>query len=95
MTYHSKMTSKGQITVPKAVRDELGISPGEPVEFVKNEQGETVIRAMNAEEHRRQREQEILKRIRAAQARFREQDQMPGISTDAYYELMRGPPAEV
>ena len=33
----AKVTSKGQITLPKEVRDSIGISPGEEVEFQKEE----------------------------------------------------------
>lgn len=29
------MTSKGQITIPKDVRDELGLEPGTKVDFVR------------------------------------------------------------
>ncbi len=29
----AKMTSKGQVTIPKKVRDKIGISPGEELQF--------------------------------------------------------------
>jgi antitoxin PrlF len=31
----SRVTTKGQITVPKHVREELGLVPGDEVEFVR------------------------------------------------------------
>jgi len=31
----SRMTTKGQVTVPKAIRDEMGLRPGDEVEFVR------------------------------------------------------------
>lgn len=33
------MTRRGQITIPKDVRDELGLKPGTRVSFLKNERG--------------------------------------------------------
>jgi AbrB family looped-hinge helix DNA binding protein len=30
------MTTKGQVTIPKAVRDELGIGPGDEIDFVRD-----------------------------------------------------------
>jgi AbrB family looped-hinge helix DNA binding protein len=38
------MTTKGQVTIPKRVRDELGLKPGRPVDFEINSAGEVVIR---------------------------------------------------
>lgn len=35
----AKMTSKGQITLPKRVRIRLGLEPGDVVEFVEDEGG--------------------------------------------------------
>lgn len=39
------MTVKGQVTVPKAMRDKLGLKPGSLVAFVENAAGEVVVRA--------------------------------------------------
>lgn len=37
------MTSKGQITVPKEVRDALGLTPGVRVAFRRNSDGDYVL----------------------------------------------------
>lgn len=37
------VTSKGQVTIPKAVRDRLGIKPGTEVEFQPTEDGRFVL----------------------------------------------------
>lgn len=34
-----RVTSKGQVTIPKHIRDRLGIKPGSEVEFVATEGG--------------------------------------------------------
>lgn len=37
------VTSKGQVTIPKLVRDHLGIAPGSQVEFRRSADGSIVI----------------------------------------------------
>lgn len=46
----STISSKGQITVPREVRNRLGLRPGDRVEFVV-EQGRTTIRPAGAPEN--------------------------------------------
>jgi antitoxin PrlF len=40
----TNMTSKGQVTVPKSVRDYLGLKPGTPVIFERLPGGDVVLR---------------------------------------------------
>ncbi len=42
----STITRKGQVTIPKDVRDSLHLVTGDKVEFVRNEQGEIIIKPM-------------------------------------------------
>lgn len=35
----SRVTQKGQVTIPKEVREKLGIRPGDEIEFVRTEDG--------------------------------------------------------
>jgi antitoxin PrlF len=44
----SKLTSKGQVTVPKKVRDYLGLKPGKPVTFERLKTGEIALKAADA-----------------------------------------------
>ena len=37
------MNSKGQITIPKSIRDAFNIKPGDRIEFFINDQGKLVI----------------------------------------------------
>ena len=41
----TNLTTKGQVTVPKKVRDYLGLKAGAPVAFQRLENGEIAIRA--------------------------------------------------
>lgn len=38
------LTAKGQMVIPKEVREHLGIRPGDQVDFVLRENGEVVVR---------------------------------------------------
>ena len=38
------LTNKGQVTIPKAVRDSLGLHPGDKLEFVVTQSGEALFR---------------------------------------------------
>lgn len=37
------MTSKGQVLVPKVIRDKIGLEPGKPVRVGINDRGEAVV----------------------------------------------------
>ena len=39
----TKFTIRGQVTIPKQIRDALGLKPGMSVEFSVNREGEAVI----------------------------------------------------
>ncbi len=39
------LTSKGQVTIPKRIRDAMQLLPGMPVEFAISAAGEVVVRA--------------------------------------------------
>lgn len=43
------VTSKGQVTIPKAVRDLLGIVPGSEVDFQRAADGTIVLTAVGAQ----------------------------------------------
>ena len=37
------LTIKGQVTIPKQIRDALGLTPGTPIDFAVNREGEVVL----------------------------------------------------
>ena len=71
------VTSKGQVTIPKAVRDRLGIKPGHAVDFRVEPDGKVVLLKANAETLR-----DRLEALRGIAG--------PGPSTDEIMEMSRG-----
>jgi AbrB family looped-hinge helix DNA binding protein len=37
-----RVTSKGQVTIPKAIREELGIEPGDEIRFERTQEGYSI-----------------------------------------------------
>ena len=85
-----RVTSKGQVTIPKGIRDRLGIMPGSEVDFVSTVDGVRLVAIdgnISAEER--------LRRFRDALARARGTLDLGGMTSDQYFEWVRGPSAEV
>lgn len=38
------LTSKGQTVIPKPIRDQLGLKPGDSIDFIVNDNGDVLIR---------------------------------------------------
>jgi antitoxin PrlF len=75
----TKVTSKGQVTIPKPVRDHLGIVPGSEVEFRRAEDGNIVIQRADGTRP----PSRFAKLVGSAG---------PGMSTDELMALLRGEP---
>lgn len=86
MSKLTNLTVKGQVTIPKDVRDALGLKPGEPVEFEWNGGDEAVIRRPK---HDRAAEIEAYKeRVREVSRRFAHSRE--GRPTDEIMRDIRG-----
>ena len=92
MHYQSNMTSKGQVTVPKDIRDALGLAPGQSVEFVLDAEGNARIYKAGSAERVAARKADFMNRLREVQAEFRRTDTMPDCGMDglAYQQWLRG-----
>jgi AbrB family looped-hinge helix DNA binding protein len=55
MTARTKITSKGQVTIPKDVRERLGLRPGDEIEFVDDRKGFRVQKHVAASPFRKYR----------------------------------------
>ena len=83
----TNMTSKGQVLIPKDVRDRLGLQPGKPVQVGINDRGEAVVLPAPSErietpDERRERLRKVLAEVRARQS--------TGKTTDEIMEFLRG-----
>ncbi|QDX25570.1 hypothetical protein FPZ54_05745 [Sphingomonas suaedae] len=83
----TNMTSKGQVLIPKDVRDRLGLQPGKPVQVGINDRGEAVVLPAPSEptetpDERRARLMKVLAEVRARQS--------TGKATDEIMEFLRG-----
>ncbi|MCB1454293.1 MAG: AbrB/MazE/SpoVT family DNA-binding domain-containing protein [Rhizobiaceae bacterium] len=81
-----RVTIKGQVTIPKDIRDHLGIKPGSEVEFMPRADGKVELLRTGGNKAR-----ERSKSIRSWAERVRGAVDSNGMTPDEYYEWMRGP----
>lgn len=79
------MTSKGQVLIPKALRDRAGLTPNGPVRVGMNENGDVVVRRIERDETPEQRGD----RIRAALDAIAGSMKTGFASTDEYMDFIR------
>jgi AbrB family looped-hinge helix DNA binding protein len=79
-----RVTEKGQVTIPKEVRDRLGIVPGSEVEFVPDEKGARLVLIAS---HTTRDPQDFEAWLRSRSGSF----DTDGMTTDEYMEWLRGP----
>ncbi len=72
------LTTKGQVTIPKPIRDRLGLGPGSTVEFEIEEDGRVLLRPADRTVPARSRFERLRGRATA------------GMSTDQIMALTRG-----
>lgn len=79
----STLTSKGQVTVPKKIRDYLGLKPGSTVAFSLGPDGEVIVRP---EEMKPLKANVRLRKLRGTL--------ITGRSTDELMSMLRGYPID-
>jgi len=84
----TNMTSKGQVLIPKEIRDRLGLVPGRPVRVGINDRGEAVI--LPAQPRVSETPEERRARIRAAIDKLGSR-YATGQTTEDYMAEIRGP----
>lgn len=70
----TNMTSKGQVTIPKKVRDALRLAPGDGVEFAVNREGQVVV--LKADARQQNKHDRFATALGKAQVKWRTDDLM-------------------
>lgn len=91
MRYQTNMTVKGQITVPKDVRDLLGLKPGQKVGIETDPDGTVRIVKANREEEK----QAWLERVEEARAKYKPLPDHAHLNPLEFQRMMRGDGPEV
>jgi AbrB family looped-hinge helix DNA binding protein len=96
ITRRSSLTTKCQVTIPKEIRDALGLKAGDLVDFALDDEGRATIAPASCDEQFEARKAQVLKRVMEARKFFKAHGSIPdGMTNTEWFELMRGPPAEV
>jgi AbrB family looped-hinge helix DNA binding protein len=81
-----RLTEKSQVTVPKRVREALGIGPGSEVDFTMDARGVHLIK-LDAEKPGESRGERFVRLLEEAGRRYPDS----GLTTDEIMEMTRGP----
>jgi len=79
-----RVTEKGQVTIPKDIRDRLNIGPGSEVDFVADDKG---ARLIVISEGKAREPDDFESWINSVSGTF----DTGGMTTDEYMEWLRGP----
>jgi AbrB family looped-hinge helix DNA binding protein len=85
-----RLTSKGQMTVPKDVRDEMGIGPGSNVAIEKNDRDEFVL--VNLDSRKKESPgEDLVRHLKEIGERARREGWHSGLTTDEIMDITRRP----
>lgn len=80
-----RVTEKGQVTIPKEIRDRLNIGPGSEVDFVADEKGARLV-VVSSGDHLSSKD-DFETWLRSRSGTF----DTGGMTTDEFMEFLRGP----
>jgi len=79
-----RVTEKGQVTIPKEIRDRLKIGPGSEVDFIADEKGARLVVVSNG---KAEYEDDFEVWLKSRSGMF----DTGGMTTDEFMEWLRGP----
>lgn len=83
-----RVTEKGQVTIPKEIRDRLGIGPGSAVDFIASGRGAMLVKIAEASDPAIRDFDDWLERVQGTV-------DLGGMTTDEFMEFLRGPRDDV
>ncbi|NKJ03414.1 MULTISPECIES: AbrB/MazE/SpoVT family DNA-binding domain-containing protein [Rhizobium] len=83
-----RVTEKGQVTIPKEIRDRLGIGPGSEVDFIASGSGAMLVKIAEASDPAIRDFDDWLERVGGTM-------DLGGMTTDEFMEFLRGPRDDV
>jgi AbrB family looped-hinge helix DNA binding protein len=81
-----RLTEKSQVTIPKRIRDALGIGPGSEIEFELDDTGARLVK-VEPEPEGETPGQRLVRLLQEAGRRYADS----GLTTDEIMEMTRGP----
>lgn len=95
MAHESRLTSKSQVTVPKDVREALGVGPGGKVRFEVDSSGRVTLAKVDENIVFEDRKAAILERLQEVRAKYKILPEFEGMDGLAYQRWIRGDGPEV
>ena len=95
MKHESNLTSKGQVTVPKDIRDALGLLAGKPVRFEMDGDGNARILRSDHNDSIEARKAQIRQRLQEVRAKYTPHEEFRGMDGLEYQQWIRGDGPEV
>lgn len=87
--FRSSMTSKCQATIPKVVREALGLEPGGEVAFELDENGKVQVLKVDEAAEIERRRADFAQRLKEAQRKFGGKDRFMGMDGLEYQRWIR------
>lgn len=88
---HGRMTSKGQVLIPKRIRDAAGLVPGGSITVALNDRGEAVVIPAPDGASDEERRRAYLTQLARVAEILCAHDRYPAMSTDEYMAMVREP----
>jgi AbrB family looped-hinge helix DNA binding protein len=95
MAYESRLTSKSQVTVPKDVRQALGVEPGGKVRFELGADGRVTLIRVDEDQAFEERKADFLRRLQEVRSKYRLQSEFAEMDGLEYQRWIRGDGPEV